>query len=72
MPDQRDPGELADQREREADQMEKKTDQLEGKTDDVRQDWERKRRDEGVPGAPAPEDPEADDSEPAGSDEDEE
>jgi len=47
-----DPGELADQREREADRLEQRGEALEGDVENVRQDWERKRADQGVPGAP--------------------
>lgn len=51
-----DPGELADQREREADEMERRNQALASEVSDARDDWARKRSDEGVPGAPAPED----------------
>jgi hypothetical protein len=46
---------LADQMEREGDQMEQRADQLGDEISDVRDDWQRKRSDEGVPGAPPPE-----------------
>jgi hypothetical protein len=59
MPE-KDPGELADQREKEADQLEQQGDRLQDKVDEVRQDWERKRADAGVPGAPPPEGDEGD------------
>jgi hypothetical protein len=49
-----DPGELADHLEEEADDLEQRSKKLEEKTEDVAQDWERKRSDEGVPGAPPP------------------
>jgi hypothetical protein len=72
MPE-RDPDELADQREKEADQLEQRGDRLQDQVDEVRQDWERKRADQGVPGAP-PHEGDSDDGdggdEPAGSDED--
>lgn len=46
--------------EREIDELEQRTEQLQDRIDDVRADWERKRRDPSVPGAPAPaDDPEA-------------
>jgi len=48
----RDPGELADQLEAEADALERHSQKLGQETESVRQDWERKRGDAGVPGAP--------------------
>lgn len=77
MPE-KDPSELAAQHEREADKLEQRGDELQGEIDEVRQDWERKRADEGVPGAaPAAGDAEGEDAErsrgpdaPAGSDAD--
>jgi hypothetical protein len=50
-----DPHELADRREREADEMERRSQELESQVGDARADWARKRADESVPGAPAPE-----------------
>ncbi len=47
--------ERADAIEREADEMEHRSTQLAGQISDVRDEWERKRRDPGVPGAPEPE-----------------
>jgi hypothetical protein len=47
------PHELADELEREADQLQRHSDELGEKVAEVRQDWERKRRDQAVPGAPA-------------------
>jgi hypothetical protein len=65
---ERDPDHLADELEREADKLEEHNDELEEKVHDVRQDWERKRADQSVPG-PAP--PDSDDAESAGSEDDE-
>jgi hypothetical protein len=50
-----DPGKLADHLEDEADELEQRSTKLKQETEDVAQDWERKRSDPGVPGAPAPE-----------------
>jgi uncharacterized protein YukE len=47
-----DPEDLADHLEEEADELEQRSKKLEKETDDVAQDWERKRSDENVPGAP--------------------
>ncbi len=41
----------ADEVERELDEMEERADRLEDEIGDVRDDWERKKRDSGVPGA---------------------
>ncbi len=49
-----DAGRLADELEQTADELERHSKELGEQTDDVRQDWERKRADESVPGAPAP------------------
>jgi hypothetical protein len=46
---------LADQLEREAKDLQKHSDEIAQRAADVRQDWERKRADQSVPGAP-PED----------------
>jgi hypothetical protein len=43
--------ERADDLEREADEMEKRVERLGDETDQVSEDWERKKRDPGVPGA---------------------
>lgn len=51
-----DANELARQREREADELEQHSESLEGEISDVRQDWQSKRQDPSVPGAPPPED----------------
>lgn len=49
-----DPEKLADHFEEEADDLEQRSKKLEDETEDVAQDWERKRSDENVPGAPPP------------------
>jgi hypothetical protein len=51
-----DPEELADHLEEEADDLERHSDELGRRTEDVSQDWQRKRSDPGVPGAPPPDD----------------
>ncbi len=51
-----DPQKLADEREREAAEMERRSQELASNVSDARNDWARKRSDEGVPGAPAPDD----------------
>jgi hypothetical protein len=56
----RDPRELADQLEREADHLERPSKELEGRVKALRDDWERKRADQGVPGAAPPEGNEGD------------
>jgi predicted nucleic acid-binding Zn-ribbon protein len=43
----------ADELERELDDMQERADKLEDEIDDVREDWDRKKRDSHVPGAPA-------------------
>jgi hypothetical protein len=50
-----DPNKLADQLEDELDRLQKHTEHLGGEVAGVRADWESKRADPGVPGAPAPE-----------------
>ncbi len=47
-----DPRRLADELEREADGLEQQNEQLGDRVQSVRQDWERKRNDPNVPGAP--------------------
>jgi hypothetical protein len=54
--DHEDPGELADELDQEADQMQRRSDELGDKLEQVRQDWQRKRADQGVPGATPPDD----------------
>jgi hypothetical protein len=49
-----DPGALADEMEEEADRLEDRSKKLGEDVDDVRKDWERKRSDQGVPGANPP------------------
>jgi hypothetical protein len=49
-----DPKELADQLEHDADELKRHSEELGRWTEDVSQDWERKRSDPGVPGAPPP------------------
>jgi len=46
---------LADQMEQEGDQMEQRSAELGDEISDVRDDWQRKRADEAVPGALPPE-----------------
>jgi len=60
-----DPTRLADQREHEADKLQRRSDELAGEVQDVSQDWERKRADPSVPGAPPHERPEADEGDEA-------
>ena len=52
MSEQRDPDRLADELEHEADRMEARSQELESRIEDVRDEWERKRASESVPGAP--------------------
>lgn len=47
--------EQADRLEHEADEMQARAEAVGEDADEVRQDWERKRRDPSVPGAPEPE-----------------
>jgi len=42
----------ADELESELDDMDKRVENLEGEIDETRKDWERKKGDSGVPGAP--------------------
>jgi hypothetical protein len=49
-----DPGALADEMEAEADRLEDRSKELGEDVDEVRKDWERKRSDQGVPGANPP------------------
>jgi hypothetical protein len=61
-----DPGKLADHLEDQADDLEQRGEKLEEETKDVAQEWERKRSDPSVPGAPPrPEDEE--DARPTGA-----
>jgi hypothetical protein len=52
MSEQHDPDRLADELEGETDRLQARSEQLHEQIEDVRDDWERKRADEGVPGAP--------------------
>ena len=47
-----DPARLADRRERESEELEQRSEQLKDDVNDVREDWDRKRQDPSVPGAP--------------------
>lgn len=49
------PEKLADELDRAAEQMQQRTEQLGQEADAVRADWQSKRADPNVPGAPAPE-----------------
>ena len=49
-----DPDHLSDALAKEADELERESSQLESQIEETRQDWEGKRRDDGVPGAPPP------------------
>jgi hypothetical protein len=53
---ERDPEQLADELERSADELERHHRELDERAKDVREDWERKRADQSVPGAPPPDD----------------
>jgi hypothetical protein len=48
------PGKLADHLEDEADDLEQRRDELAHRTEDAAQEWQRKRSDPNVPGAPPP------------------
>jgi hypothetical protein len=50
------PEKLADKLERAVDQMQEQSQRLEKETEATRADWQRKRADPKVPGAPQPED----------------
>ncbi len=52
---EQDVGKQADALEHQADEMQERAEALGEDADDARQDWERKRRDPNVPGAPQPE-----------------
>jgi hypothetical protein len=55
-----DPGELADEHEDEAAALERRANEIEDQIENVRQDWQRKREDQGVPGAVPEEQDESD------------
>ena len=66
---EKDPDELAGELDREADDLERRSRKLEGAITDARDDWERKRADQSIAGAPPPErDDEQDGGEAAGAD----
>ncbi len=50
----RDPRQLSDALEKETNELERESSELADQIDATRQDWERKRADDGVPGAPPP------------------
>ncbi len=62
-----DPGGLADHLEDEADDLQQRSENLEHETEDVSQEWERKRADPNVPGAPARPDDEDEGGPPTGA-----
>jgi hypothetical protein len=63
---------LADELERQADELERHSEELRQRTEDAAQDWQRKRADQSVPGAPPPAEHEEGESPSGGaSDEDE-
>jgi hypothetical protein len=49
-----DPEQIAEGMEKEARDMERRSEELKQRTEDVSQEWQRKRADPGVPGAPPP------------------
>lgn len=49
-----DPDRLADELQHEAGRLRRESERVEDEIEDVRKDWERKRADESVPGAPPP------------------
>jgi predicted nucleic acid-binding Zn-ribbon protein len=59
---------LADELERESDRLQERSAELKDEISEVHADWERKRSDEGVPGAAAPS--EAEQAEPASDSDD--
>ena len=52
---EQDPHELSDALERETDELARESRELEGRVEETHQDWQRKRADESIPGAPPPE-----------------
>ncbi len=52
--DERDPHELAESLEREADDLDRQGREVEQAVEETREDWQRKRQDENVPGAVPP------------------
>jgi hypothetical protein len=65
---EQDPQELSQALERETDELARQGQEVKAAIDDTREDWERKRRDESVPGAPPPESDDEEDG-PAEADE---
>jgi hypothetical protein len=61
-PEQEDPQGLADEVEEQTNELGRRSDRLEERVMEVRRDWDSKRSDEGVPGAPPPDDRETDDA----------
>ncbi len=65
-----DPRRLSEELEKETDELERHSSELEGQITETRQDWERKRRNESIPGAPAPEpDEQSEEDSPVGAEE---
>ena len=62
---EQDPHELAEALERETRELARESDELSDRIDEARQDWERKRADDNVPGAPPRADDSSDDAGPA-------
>jgi hypothetical protein len=62
-----DPKRLSDSLAKEADELERDSSELEGQIQATRDDWEHKRRDDGVPGAQPPDDPAAGEEPPEAS-----
>lgn len=56
-----DPQKLSQAFDRETDELERQGQEVKGEIEGTREDWERKRRDENVPGAPPPQGEESDD-----------
>lgn len=52
---EQDPQELSEQLKRETDELERHNSEVKDAVDGTREDWEHKRRDGSVPGAPPPE-----------------
>lgn len=59
--DERDPQELSEQLERETAELERHNREVKQAVSETREEWERKRRDGNVPGAPPPNDGAAND-----------
>jgi hypothetical protein len=65
-----DPNELAEDLEQEADRLERHSGEVQQRLEEAREDWQRKRRDESIPGAPPPEPgDESEDDSPTGAEE---